>query len=235
MNKALAGIAMAVLAGCAGMPDLGGVIEGAAQSAGILTEADIAAGLKEALATGTQRAIARLGIRDGFWLNRDLNIPLPDQLAKVEKALRALGQGKTVEDFHLSLNRAAEAAVPEAASIFGNAIRAMSLADARGILEGSPTAATDYFRGKTSSDLAARFKPVVMRATNAVGATRKYKDLTAKVANVVPGFQMQDIDQYVTDRALNGLFRTLADEEMRIRRDPGARSTELLRKVFAGQ
>lgn len=233
MTRVAASLVLAfLLAGCAGLPDLSGVLSAPADGSGELSESDIVAGLKEALAAGTGRAIQRIGVKDGFWLNRDLQIPLPEQLQKAERTLRALGQGRTVDEFHLSLNRAAEAAVPEAGSIFATAIRAMSVSDARAILQGPPTAATDYFRGKTSATLAARFKPIVMQATNAVGATRRYKDLAGKVGALAPGFQMQDIDSYVTDRALAGLFRTLGEEEMRIRRDPAARTSEILRKVF---
>jgi hypothetical protein len=220
-------------------PELQGAIETVAGAAAgqqqVLGETEIAAGLREALDTGTRRAIARIGVPDGFWLNRDLNIPLPENLRKAEKALRALGQGRTVEEFHLSLNRAAEVAVPEAATIFAGAIRGMTLADARQILDGPGNAATNYFRGKTYSALSARFKPIVMNATSAVGATRKYKDLAGRVGKYVSGFEMQDLDAYVTDRALAGLFRTLAEEEQRIRVDPAARSSELLRKVFGAR
>lgn len=224
------------LAGCAGMPpELQDVLNGAVQqaSAGNLSEGDIASGLKEALAIGTQRAISRIGVTDGFWQNPSLKIPLPDSLSRVEKTLRMLGQGAKVDEFHLSLNRAAEKAVPEAASIFGQAIRGMSLADARSILKGAPNAATEYFRNKTSDALTQRFTPIVTRATDAVGATRKYKDLAGKVGRFATGFELQDIDAYVTQRALGGLFQTLGDEEQRIRQDPAARTTEILRKVFA--
>ena len=214
-----------VLDGVAAQPQAGG---------GLVSEADIAAGLKEALATGTTRAISRLGVTDGFWKNPGVQIPLPEQLQKVEKTLRMLGQGAKVDEFHLSLNRAAEQAVPEAAAIFGNAIRGMTLSDARGILQGGSTAATDFFRARTSAALTAKFAPMVTRATDAVGVTRKYKDLAGKVQKLAPGFELQDIDSYVTQRALSGLFTTLGDEEMRIRKDPAARSTELLRKVFGG-
>lgn len=225
----------ALLGGCAGLPpELQGALDTVAP-AGVLSEGDIAEGLREALLTGTGRAVNRLGVTDGFWLNRDLNIPLPENLKRAEKALRALGQGKVVDEFHLSLNRAAEAAVPEALAIFRPAIRAMTLEDARRILDGPPTAATEYFRGKTLPALSARFKPIVMQATSRSGATRRYKELVAKVERYVPNFQMQDLDAYVTDRALSGLFRTLGDEERRIRQDPGARTTELMKKVFGQQ
>lgn len=232
-KKALMVLGLAVLlGGCAGLPPgFQGVLETAAPP-GALSEGDIADGLREALLTGTSRAVNRLGVTDGFWLNRDLNIPLPENLKRTEKALRALGQGKVVDEFHLSLNRAAEAAVPEALAIFGPAIRAMTLDDARRILDGPPTAATEYFRGKTLPALSARFKPIVMQATSRSGATRRYKELVAKVERYVPNFQTQDLDAYVTERALAGLFRTLGDEERRIRHDPGARTTELMKKVF---
>lgn len=222
----------ALLAGCAGMPDLSGVLSSSADTRAGLSDSDITAGLKDALSTATRRAILRTGVTDGFWLNRDINIPLPEQLQKAERTLRALGQGKTVDDFHLSLNRAAEAAVPEAAQVFEMQIRQMTIADARAILDGPPTAATDYFRRTTSDILTQRFRPIVARTTSQVGVTKRYKDLAGRVEALVPGFQMQDIDAYVTDRALSGLFRTIGDEEMRIRRDPAARTSEILKKVF---
>ena len=236
MHRALLAVPCACLVACAGMPpELSSVLGTAGAAAAAPSEFEIAQGLKEALAVGTERAVGRIGVRDGFWLNRDVNIPLPESLRKVEKTLRTFGQGKVVDDFHLSLNRAAEAAVPEAAAIFGDAIRAMTLADARRILDGPNTAATEYFRGRTQVALSARFTPIVAKATASVGATRRYKELSSKVGKVVPGYEMQDLDAYVTDKALAGLFRTLADEELRIRQDPAARTTELLRRVFGSR
>jgi hypothetical protein len=207
----------------------------ASQIAGVAappTQDELAAGIKEALATGTERAVRRIGRTDGFWQNAALRIPLPDSLKKAGKTMRSLGQGKTVDEFHLSLNRAAEQAVPEAAAIFGAAIRDMSLADAQRILNGPSDAATAYFRSNTSAALTARFRPVVARATAAVGATRRYKELSGKVGRYASGFQMQDLDGYITERALAGVFSTLAEEEKKIRTDPAARTTELLRRVF---
>lgn len=236
--RLFASTAALLLAGCAGLPpELGEVLGqvGGMTGTAPLSETDIAAGLKEALAVGTERAVDRVGAVDGFWRNAAINIPLPEQLRKVEKTLRSFGQGRTVDEFHLSLNRAAEAAAPEAAAIFGTAIRSMTLADARQILNGPDNAATEYFRGKTLPALSARFKPIVTKATASVGATRKYKDLAAKVSKVSSSFQLQDLDAYVTDRALAGLFVTLADEELKIRRDPAARTTELLKRVFGSR
>lgn len=221
------------LTGCAGL-DLGAVND-VLQSAGggtALTEGEIAAGLKEALATGTERTVSRVGKTDGFWKAPALRIPLPDSLAKAEKLMRSIGQDKAVDDFHLSLNRAAEKAVPEAASVFAGAIREMTLADARQILQGPDNAATSYFQGKTTGILTTRFKPIVTKATASVGATRKYKDLITKVGKILPGFAPADLDAYVTERALAGVFTTLAEEEKQIRENPAARTSELLKKVF---
>ena len=235
-NAILAWAATGLLAACAGLPpELSQALGGVSAAPGSLSEADIAAGLKDALDTGTRRAVARVGVPDGFNLNPAIAIPLPDQLARAERTLRALGQGRTVDEFRLSLNRAAEAAVPQAAPVFTAAIRSMTLSDARAILDGPPTAATDYFRGKTWDALSQRFAPIVARATSDVGATRKYKDLAGKVAGLVPGYKLQDIDQYVTERALAGLFHELGAEEMRIRDDPAARTSELLQKVFGAR
>lgn len=234
MKKLLASaLGAALLSGCAGLPpELQSVLGHAGAPGTGLAESEIAAGLREALTAGTERAVARIGVPDGFWRNRDLQIPLPDSLKKVEKTLRTLGQGRTVDEFHLSLNRAAEAAVPEAVSIFATAIRGMTLADARGILDGPPNAATEYFRGRTTAQLTARFRPIVSHATSTVGATRKYKDLVARVGRFVPDLKTTDLDGYVTERALHGAFRTLAEEEARIRADPAARTSEILRRVF---
>ena len=174
MNKYLIPLAFALLSAACTSADFNMVSEALqGASAGGLSEGEIAAGLKEALATGTERSVARIGKADGFWQNAAVRIPLPDSLKKIEKVLRSVGMNKAVDDFHLSLNRAAEQAVPEAANIFGAAIREMTLADARQILQGPDNAATSYFRGKTTAALTARFKPIVTKATASAGATRK--------------------------------------------------------------
>lgn len=238
MRHAVVLLALLGLPGCATV-DWAAVdqVVQSAGGAGALTESDIAAGLKEALATGTERSVQRLGRMDGFWQNLALRIPLPDSLKKAEKVMRQLGQDKVVDEFHLSLNRAAEQAVPEAAAIFGDAIRGMTLADARGILEGPDDAATSYFRGRTAEALKAKFRPVVTRATSSVGATRKFKDFASKAGRFVPSLDpaATDLDGYVTDRALAGLFVTLAEEEKKIRDNPAARTSELLKRVFGGR
>ena len=238
MKHLIAALGGLLLAGCAGLPpELQGVLNGVTGTPATqppLAEADIAAGLREALATGASRAVRRVGVIDGYWANPAIKVPMPESLRKVEKALRALGQGRTVDEFHLSLNRAAEQAAPEALPIFVNAIKGMTLADARQILDGPPTAATDYFRARTLPALTTRFRPIVAQATDSVGATRKYKDLSGRIGKYATSFEAQDLDAYVTERALAGLFRTPGDEEMKIRQDPAARTSELLKKVFGG-
>lgn len=211
-----------------------------------LPEADVVHGLKEALATGTTRAIKKLGRKDGFWGDPAVRIPLPGRLQSVARLARQLGQGDKVDAFRLSMNRAAEKAVPEVADVFGDAIRQMTLKDARGILNGGDHAATDYFRRVAGPKLAERIRPIVARATDSVGVTHRYKALLAGSEGGTLGSALSllgqsgrekdlDLDTYVTDQALNGLFKTLGNEEKAIRKDPAARTTDLLKKVFGGR
>jgi hypothetical protein len=208
-----------------------------------LPESEVVGGLKQALATGTTRAIRQLGRKDGFWGNPAVRIPLPNKLQSVARLARQLGQGAKVDAFQLSMNRAAEQAVPEVADLFGAAIRKMTLKDARGILQGGDHAATDYFRRVEGKQLAERIRPIVARATDRVGVTRRYKALVSGSSGGTLGTALSlldrnggdkalDLDTYVTDQALDGLFRTLGKEEQAIRRDPAARTTSLLKKVF---
>jgi hypothetical protein len=211
-----------------------------------LPESEVVDGLKQALATGTTRAIRQLGRHDGYWGNPDVRIPLPGKLQSVARLARQLGQGDKVDAFQLSMNRAAEKAVPEVADLFGQAIRKMTLKDARGILQGGDHAATDYFRRVEGKQLAERIRPIVARATDRVGVTRRYKALMSGSSGGTLGTALSlldrsgrekdlDLDTYVTDQALDGLFRTLGKEEQAIRKDPAARTTALLRKVFGGR
>ena len=193
-----------------------------------------AAGIRQALEQGTQRAVSSLGRVNGYFGNPRVKIPLPDSLIQVDKALRVLGQGKVADDFVLSMNRAAEAAAPQATAIFLQVIRNMSVKDAIGIVRGPDDAATSYFRAHSESALRDRFRPIIAAATDKVGVTRRYKQLL-KQAGPVSSFLdtgKLDLDDYVTRKALDGLFLLVADEEKRIRQDPVARSTELLREVF---
>lgn len=217
-----------------------------ATRAASLPSSDIAAGLKEALARGTTRAINSLGRTDGFWGNAKVRIPLPGKLQQVGDLARQFGQGAKVDAFQLSMNRAAEKAVPQVADIFGDAIRRMTLKDARGILTGGDHAATDFFRRVAGDALAARIHPIVAQATQSVGVTRKYKALTAGEGNGLGGLlgaldsgdrdkrSPLDLDDYVTGQTLDGLFTVIAEQEQAIRRNPAARTTELLKKVFGG-
>jgi len=198
-----------------------------------LSEAEIAKGLKEALQIGTGNAVAVVSKVDGYYKNPDLKILLPESIRKVEGVLRATGFGGEVDQFELSMNRAAERAAPEAKAIFVDSIRQMTFSDARRILNGPDNAATMYFKEKTGQQLAATFKPIVHQAMSEVGVTRSYQQLTDKL-QALPFGQSHglDLDQYVTDGGLNGLFRMLAEEEKKIRQDPAARVTDLLQKVF---
>lgn len=192
-----------------------------------------AAGLKEALAVGTERAVASLGRADGYFGNAAVKILMPNSLQKVAEVARMAGYQKQVDEFILSMNRAAEAAAPKAAGIFGDAIRAMTFEDVRGILGGGDTAATDFFRAKTSDKLYAAFKPVVSQKVDEVGATRAYKAMIGQY-DAVPMVSKKslDLDHYVTEKALAGLFTMLGQEEKAIRTNPAARTTELLKSVF---
>lgn len=199
-----------------------------------LTDEDMVRGLKEALSKGTQQAIANLGKDGGFLNNLDVKIPLPDELAKVEKLLRRLGQDKYADQFVATLNHAAEKAVPEAATLFADSISQMSLADAKSILKGPDDAATQYFRKSSEAKLKERFLPIVKTATDQAGVTAAYKKLMQKAGPAAqflsPG--AADLDTYVDDKAVDGLFKMIAVEEKRIRQDPVARTTDLLKKVF---
>jgi hypothetical protein len=201
-----------------------------------LTDSEIIKGLKQALEIGTAEAVQVVSKVNGYYKNPDIRIPLPEDVQKAEKFIRMAGYGDLVDDFELSMNRAAEQAAPEAKSIFWDAIKQMSFDDARKILNGADNAATIYFEDKTSARLSEVFKPIVGQTMSEVGVTNTYKDLNKKASNLpfVDSFSF-DLDQYVTDQALDGLFVMLAAEEKKIREDPAARVTDLLKKVFANQ
>lgn len=217
-----------------------------ASQAANLPTSDIAAGLKEALAKGTTHAINSLGRTDGFWGNAKVRIPLPGKLKQVGDLARQLGQGDKVDAFQLSMNRAAEKAVPQVADIFGDAIRKMTLQDARGILTGGDHAATDFFRRVAGDALTARIHPIVAQATDRVGVTQKYKAFTSAsgggLGNVLGALggnddkrNPLDLDDYVTAQTLDGLFTMIGEQEQSIRKNPAARTTDLLKKVFGSR
>ena len=198
-----------------------------------ITEAEIIQGLKEALHIGTAEAIKGVSKIDGFYKNQKIKIPLPESVQKVEKILRAAGFGAKVDAFELSMNRAAEKAAPKAKTLFWDAIKGMTFSDAKKILKGRDNEATLYFKEKTSDKLQAIFKPIVHDAMHQVGVTRTYQDLDDKVRSIPFAERLSfDLDQYVTEGALDGLFLMLAEEEAKIRRDPAARVTDLLKRVF---
>ena len=200
---------------------------------GALSDTDIADGLREALTVGAEKAVASASRTDGYYKNADIRIPLPDAVSKTEGLLRAAGFGGQVDAFELSMNRAAETAAPEAKKLFWNAVAGMTFADAKGILNGPEDAATRYLEEKTASDLSRIFRPIVGEAMNRVGVTRTYKDLNSRLALIPFANKLSmDLDGYVTSRSLDGLFVLLAKEEAAIRRDPAARVTDLLKKVF---
>jgi hypothetical protein len=194
----------------------------------------IGAGLKEALQVGTEKAVNVTGRLDGYFLNQAIKILMPERLRTLEKGLRVAGYGPQVDEFVLGMNRAAERAAPSAKRIFWDAIGDMSFDDARRILAGPDNAATEYFRTRTTDRLTTAFRPIVETSMNDVGLTRQYRDLTG-LAQAIPFFKLEsfDLDQYVVGKALDGLFHVVGDEERKIRTNPAARTTDLLREVFA--
>jgi hypothetical protein len=200
---------------------------------GSLDSETVAAGLKEALRIGTERSTNTTAKVDGFYGNALIRIALPEQYDGAADALRTIGLGSQVEAFEVSMNRAAEQASAEAVAVFWAAITSMSIEDAFGILNGGNTAATDYFRGRTGAELSARFQPIVVKSMEEVGVYRLYEDLTARYNLLpIPKPAAVDLDAYITARTVGGIFIVLEQEEQRIREDPAARTTALLRKVF---
>jgi hypothetical protein len=204
---------------------------------GELSETEIIEGLKEALKIGTDNAVGLVSKLDGYYKNPKVKIPLPGVVKKVEKVLRTVGFGSKVDAFELSINRAAEQAAPEAKALFIDTIKQMSFTDARKILNGRENAATLYFKDKTWDQLAEKFEPIVHSAMSSVGVTRYYQELDKKVRRIpfTDSIMSLDLDQYVTDGALDGLFYMLEQEERRIREDPAARVTDLLKEVFGSK
>lgn len=200
-----------------------------------ISNSDINDGLKAALFQGVENAVDILGRRNGFLDNVRVRIPLPNALKKTEKTLRFLGQGNKVDEFIESMNHAAEEAVPVATDIFLDSIKQMSFTDARNILfSNQDDAATQFFRRTSEDRLRQEFRPIVERFTEKAGVTQKYKSMVGKYGFLgkALGQDASDIDGYVTEKALDGLFLLMADEEKKIRKDPVGRTTSILRKVF---
>jgi len=201
-----------------------------------ISESEIVEGLKQALEIGTGKAVDLVSKTGGYYNNPEIKIPLPGSVQKAEKLLRGVGFGSKVDAFELSMNNAAERAAPEAKSIFWDAIKKMKIDDAKKILNGGDDEATLFFKDKTYGRLQEIFEPIVKESMGEVGVTRTYQDLNAKVEKIPFADSLNvDLDQYVTDGALNGLFQMLAAEEKKIRSDPAARVTDLLKKVFGNK
>lgn len=200
---------------------------------GTLGNDKIVAGLKEALQIGTGNAIALTGKTDGFYRNEAIKILMPGKLKSLESGLRAAGLGAKLDEFELSMNRAAEKAAPQAKTIFIGAIREMTLEDGRQILTGGDTAATNYFKTKTSASLTAAFRPIVDKAMEGTGVSQQYQQLMAGIPSLP--FLKKDsfsINEYVVSKSLDGLFHMVGEEERKIRTNPAARATALLKEVF---
>ncbi len=222
--------------------DWGGMLKGvldtpasqsAATSVDALSSTEINAGLKEALTRGADSAVAQLGQKDGFFGNAALKIHLPPTLQKAEKAMRMFGMGKQADELVLSMNRAAEAAVPEAKTLLVGAVKTMSLEDAKGILTGGNTSATDFFRKKTESSLTERFGPIVKATTDKVGLAQQYNQYAGMAAqfNLVDKNQA-NVAQYVTQQTLDRLYKLIGEKEAAIRANPLQAGSDLLKKVF---
>lgn len=201
-----------------------------------LSNDDIVKGLKEALTVGSNNSASIASKVNGYYKNPKLFIPFPPEAAKVESTLRSIGMGKKVDEFVQTLNRGAEDAAKQSAPIFTDAIKKMTITDGVKILKGNDNAATAYLQTNTSRQLTDKFKPVINSSLQKVSATKYWSDLI-NTYNKIPGVQKKnpDLAAYTTEKAINGLFYLVAQEELKIRKDPAARVTDLLKKVFSKQ
>lgn len=199
-----------------------------------LSSDQVTQGIKEALGKGLQHAVATLGQPGGFLTNLNVKIPIPEKLQLIEKGLRAINQGQYADQCITTMNQAAEQAVPAAAEVFANSLKNMSVEDAKGILSGPQDGATKFFRKATEAELTQKFSPIVQQAMTKCGTTAAYQQLLDKAKSVSPFFSNPslDLNAYVTGKAMDGLFIMVAAEEKRIRENPVARSTDLLKSVF---
>jgi hypothetical protein len=222
------------VSGCAALQEgIGDILESDSGD-GELSESVVIDGIKEALRVGTGNTVISTSSVDGYLGNELIRIAIPDQLESVTSTLRSVGLGSYVDELEVGMNRAAELAAAEARDIFWDAIMKMTVADAFGILNGNNTAATSYFQRQTGSELRKRFHPVIEQKMEEIGLSRLYSQIedTYNSLTFTGTPELVDLDEYVTDKALDGLFTVLVGEEEKIRRDPAARTTELLRKVF---
>ncbi len=210
----------------------------ASSSSSTVSQNDAGAGIKEALAQGVNRSITRLGRPDGFLKDQVAKVLVPKKMRTVADAARKLGASRYVDEFELSMNRAAEKAVPQAADIFADAVRQMTVSDALNIVRGGDTAGTDFFRRVTQDKLRGKFMSIVAKSTAEFGVTQRYKTMTDRGGGKLGallgggGSKSLDLDGYVTDQAMNGLFHYIGEHERSIRQNPASRTTDLLRRVF---
>ena len=198
-----------------------------------ISNQDAVSGLKAALEKGSTVAVNNLGRSDGFFGNDKVKIPLPDSLKRTERLMRGVGMGKYADELVLSMNRAAEAAVPEAKVLLVDAVKKMSVQDAKGVLTGGDTAGTEYFKRTTSDPLRAKFLPIVQQSTQKVKLTESYNNYAGQAAKFgLVSKEHANLDAYVTQKALDGLFVMVGEEEKKIRRDPVGTGSDILKKVF---
>ena len=198
-----------------------------------LTEKDAADGIREALVNGTGQSVKLVSVLDGYWGNAEIRIPFPEEAKDMESKLRNIGMGKKVDEFNVSMNRAAEKAAAEAKPIFIAAIKGMTVRDAINIVKGANNAATIYLKNTTSPELINKFQPIIKTSLDNVNATRYWSDLIT-IYNKIPLVRKMnpDLTAYVTQKAIDGLFIMMAKEELKIRKDPMARTSDLLKRVF---
>ena len=229
-----------LLNACADNPDLLDaavrIAQQSTRTSGPLSQGDIRAGLKEALRVSADQVVSQLGVTNGFNADPQIHIPLPDSLRKIRNVAARLGMKRSFDDLETRLNRAAEAATPQARQLFQDAILKMTLADARSILSGPDDAATQYFQRTMSQPLSEKMKPIVDQAVSSVGVVQSYNNAVSRLgplAPALPNYKQLLID-HVVKRGMDGIFHYMAQEEAAIRHDPAKRITELLRKVFGG-
>ncbi len=205
----------------------------AAQAA--INESDAAGGIRAALERGALAAVSQLGRNDGFLGNARVRIPLPGHLQDAARLLRTLGQGRKVDELETAMNRAAEAAVPEAKALFVSTVKSISVDDALKVVRGGPTSVTDYFAARTREPLKLKFLPIVTRATEKVSLAERYNAVAGKAVGLglIKGDEA-NVQTWVTARALDGLYLMIGDEEKKIRADPIGTGSAILRKVFGG-
>jgi hypothetical protein len=196
------------------------------------TQGEATAGIKKALEIGANTAVNLLGQTDGFLANPLVRIPLPKIVEDASSVLRMMGQGPKIDELLTGMNRAAEAAVPQGKTILLNAVKSMTVQDAKQILTGGETSVTTFFADKTRSPLSQRFLPIVALATERVGAARSYNGLVERVAMFAPGTNLEKVEPYVTRKALDGLFYIIGEEEKKIRQNPVGAGVAILEKVF---